>query len=109
VTTWFERRPRAQATIFLVAAMPALALFFSALAGNFNGPPSQAFMNVVFLLLRTNPFAAIASQIPGIPMPSNVWLHSVPVWVTQVLFYLFLTALSLFLSLRRLQRVRSWL
>jgi len=97
------------AVIFLVAAMPALALFFSALAGNFNGPPSQAFMNIVFLLLRTNPFAAIASQIPGIPIPANVWLHSVPVWVTQVIFYLLLTAASLLLSLRRLRRVRSWM
>ncbi|MFY9558170.1 MAG: ABC transporter permease subunit [Blastocatellia bacterium] len=95
--------------IFLVAAMPALALFFSALAGNFTGRPSQAFLNVVFLLLRTNPFAAIASQIPGIPIPSNIWLRDVPVWVTQVIFYLVLTALSLFWSLRRLQRVRSWL
>lgn len=95
--------------IFLVAALPALALFFSALATNFNNNPSPAFMNVVFLLLRTNPFAAIASQIPGIPIPANIWLHSVPVWVTQVIFYLLLTALSLLLSLRRLQRVRSWL
>ena len=94
--------------IFLVAALPALALFFSALATNFNNP-SPAFMNAVFLLLRTNPFAAIASQIPGIPIPANIWLHNVPVWVTQVIFYLLLTALSLLLSLRRLQRVRSWL
>jgi ABC-2 type transport system permease protein len=97
------------AVIFLVAAMPALALFFSALAGNFNGAPSQTFLNIVFLLLRTNPFAAIASQIPGIPIPANIWLHNVPVWVTQVIFYLLLTTLSLFLSLRRLQRVRSWI
>jgi ABC-2 type transport system permease protein len=97
------------AVIFLVAAMPALALFFSALAGNFNAAPSPAFINIMFLLLRTNPFAAIASQIPGIPIPANVWLHSVPLWVTQVIFYLILTALSLFLSLRRLQRVRSWI
>ena len=97
------------AVIFLVAAMPALALFFATLAGNLGGSPSQTFMNMVFLLLRTNPFAAIASQIPGIPIPPNIWLHSVPLWVTQVIFYLVLTALSLFLSLKRLQRVRSWL
>ena len=95
--------------IFLVAAMPALALFFSALANNFNQGPSPAFMNAVFLLLRTNPFAAIASQIPGIPIPQYIWLHSVPVWVTQVIFYLLLTALSLILSLKRLQRVRNWI
>lgn len=97
------------AVIFLVAAMPALALFFSALAGNFNSTPSPAFINIMFLLLRTNPFAAIASQIPGIPIPANVWLNNVPLWVTQVIFYLVLTSLSLFLSLRRLQRVRSWI
>jgi ABC-type transport system involved in multi-copper enzyme maturation permease subunit len=97
------------AVIFLVAAMPALALFFSALSGTFTGQPSQAFLNVVFLLLRTNPFAAIASQIPGIPIPANIWLHDVPVWVTQVIFYLLLTAASLLLSLRRLRRVRSWI
>jgi ABC-2 type transport system permease protein len=97
------------AVIFLVAAMPALALFFSALAGNFNAAPSPAFINIMFLLLRTNPFAAISSQIPGIPIPANVWLHDVPLWVTQVIFYLILTGLSLFLSLRRLQRVRSWI
>ena len=95
--------------IFLVAAMPALALFFSALANNFNQGPSPAFMNAVFLLLRTNPFAAIASQIPGIPIPPYIWLNSVPVWVTQVIFYLLLTALSLMLSLKRLQRVRNWI
>jgi len=95
--------------IFLVAALPALALFFSALANNFNQGPSPAFMNAVFLLLRTNPFAAIASQIPGIPIPQYIWLHSVPVWVTQVIFYLVLTALSLILSLKRLQRVRNWI
>lgn len=95
--------------IFLVAALPALALFFSALANNFNQGPSPAFMNAVFLLLRTNPFAAIASQIPGIPIPQYIWLHSVPVWVTQVIFYLLLTALSLILSLKRLQRVRNWI
>ena len=95
--------------IFLVAAMPALALFFSALANNFNQGPSPAFMNAVFLLLRTNPFAAIASQIPGIPIPPYIWLNSVPVWVTQVIFYLLLTALSLILSLKRLQRVRNWI
>ena len=97
------------AVIFLVAAMPALALFFSALAGSFSAGPSQAFLNIVFLLLRTNPFAAIASQIPGIPIPANIWLRSVPVWVTQVIFYLVLTAVSLYLSLRRLRRVRSWI
>ncbi len=95
--------------IFLVAAMPALALFFSALAGSFSGTPSQAFMNIVFLLLRTNPFAAIASQIPGIPIPAYIWLHGVPVWVTQVIFYLMLTAVSLLWSLKRLHRVRSWI
>jgi ABC-type transport system involved in multi-copper enzyme maturation permease subunit len=97
------------AVIFLVAAMPALALFFSALSSNFNGTPSPTFLNIVFLLLRTNPFAAIASQIPGIPIPANVWLRSVPVWVTQVIFYLLVTAASLLLSLRRLRRVRTWI
>jgi len=97
------------AVVFLVAAMPALALFFSAIAGSFQGQPSQLFINVMFLLLRTNPFAAIASLIPGFAFPANVWLQSVPVWVTQVVFYLLLTALSLFLSLKRLQRVRNWL
>lgn len=95
--------------IFLVAAMPALALFFTALANNFSGNPSQTFINIVFLMLRTNPFAAIASLIPGFPAPSNVWLPSVPIWASQVVFYLLLTALSLFLSYRRLVRVRKWL
>jgi ABC-2 type transport system permease protein len=95
--------------IFLVAAMPALALFFTALASNFSGGPSQSFMNVVFLMLRTNPFAAIASLIPGFPRPPGLWLESVPLWVSQVIFYLGLTALSLYLSLKRLERVRNWL
>lgn len=94
--------------IFLVAAMPALALFFSALASNFSGGPSPTFVNIVFLLLRTNPFAAIASLIPGFPTP-GIWLPSFPVWASQVLFYLLLTALSLFLSLKRLERVRKWI
>jgi ABC-type transport system involved in multi-copper enzyme maturation permease subunit len=97
--------------IFLVAALPALALFFSVLASNFSGTggPTQNFMNMVFLLLRTNPFAAIASLIIGFPLPPGVWLSSVPIWVTQVIFYLLLTALSLFLSLKRLNKVRKWL
>jgi len=115
-STLFRRGVLAQLTslvavIFLVAALPALALFFIAFTRNFNPNPnpSQGFINIVYLLLRTNPFAAIASQIPGFPMPANVWLHNVPVWVTQVLFYLVLTGISLLLSLRRLHRVRDWI
>ncbi|HKP84810.1 MAG TPA: ABC transporter permease subunit [Blastocatellia bacterium] len=97
------------AVIFLVAALPALAMFFSALAGSFNQGPSNNFINLMFMLLRTNPFAAIASLIPGFPVPNTIWLHGVPIWVTQVIFYLLLTALSLYLSLKRLERVRSWI
>jgi ABC-2 type transport system permease protein len=97
------------AVIFLVAALPALAMFFSALAGSFNQGPSNGFINMMFLLLRTNPFAAIASLIPGFPMPNTIWLHSVPIWVTQVIFYLLLAVLSLYLSLKRLERVRNWI
>jgi ABC-2 type transport system permease protein len=64
------------AVIFLVAAMPALALFFSALAGNFNGPPSQAFMNIVFLLPGIcDAMAANGFVLNRIPIPANVWLH----------------------------------
>ncbi|HWP43858.1 MAG TPA: ABC transporter permease subunit [Blastocatellia bacterium] len=95
--------------IFLVAAMPALSLFFTALAQNFNGGPSQTFINVVFLMLRTNPFAAIAFLIHGFQQPKGVWLGGIPIWVTQVIFYLVLTGLSLFLSLKRLGRVRNWI
>ncbi|MCI0488390.1 MAG: ABC transporter permease [Blastocatellia bacterium] len=95
--------------ILLVAALPALALFLTALASNFSGGPSQTFINITFLMLRTNPFAAIASLIPGFPPPPNVWLSSVPIWVSQVIFYLMITALSLFLSLKRLERARKWL
>ena len=46
--------------IFLVAAMPALAMFLTALASNFTNGPSTDFINITFLMLRTNPFAAIA-------------------------------------------------
>jgi hypothetical protein len=95
--------------IFLVVAMPALAMFFTALASNFAGGPSQGFINVVYLLMRTNPFAAIAYSLFRLPMPPGVWMGTVPIWITQVVFYLGLTALSLFLSLRRLERVRNWL
>jgi ABC-2 type transport system permease protein len=95
--------------VFLVAAMPALALFFSALATSFRQGPSPTFLNFVFLLLRTNPFAAIAALIPGFPMPNNLWLAGVPIWVTQVIFYLVITAISLVLSRRRLVRVREWI
>jgi ABC-type transport system involved in multi-copper enzyme maturation permease subunit len=113
-STFIRRGVLAQLTsllvvVFLVAAMPALALFFSALSGSFNSAPSPLFTNFMFLLLRTNPFAAIASQIPGIPIPANVWFHDVPLWVTQVIFYLVLSTCSLLFSLRRLQRVRSWM
>ncbi|HVF88848.1 MAG TPA: ABC transporter permease subunit [Blastocatellia bacterium] len=95
--------------IFLVAAMPALALFFSALASNFSGGPSSSFMNIVFLLLRTNPFAAIASLIPGFAPPQGIWLPNFPVWASQVLFYLLLAGLSLYFSLKRLESVRKWM
>jgi ABC-2 type transport system permease protein len=95
--------------IFLVAAMPALALLFSALAGSFSGPQSQTFINMMFLLLRTNPFAAIASLIPGLPVPPSIWFYGIPIWVTQVIFYLMLTVLSLFLAFKRLERVRQWM
>jgi ABC-type transport system involved in multi-copper enzyme maturation permease subunit len=97
------------AVIFLVAALPALALFFSALAGSFSGGPSNTFINMMFLMMRTNPFAAIASLIPGFPVPNNIWMHGVPIWATQVIFYLLVTALSLWLSLRRIERVRNWI
>jgi ABC-type transport system involved in multi-copper enzyme maturation permease subunit len=97
------------AVIFLVAALPALAIFFSALAGSFNQGPSGGFLNMVDLLMRTNPFAAIASLIPGVPKIPNAWLREVPIWICQVIFYLLLTALSLFLSLKRLERVRNWI
>jgi ABC-type transport system involved in multi-copper enzyme maturation permease subunit len=93
----------------LVAGLPALALLFTALSAGFGGPPPMWLINITFLLFRTNPFAAIASQIPGFPMPPNVWLQSVPMWVSQVLFYLVLTGVSLVLSLRRLHNVRKWL
>lgn len=97
------------AVIFLVVALPALALFLTALAGNFNQGPSNTFLNMMFLLMRTNPFAAIASLIPGIPVPPNIWLRDVPIWVSQVIFYLLVTALSLYLSIKRLERVRRWI
>jgi ABC-type transport system involved in multi-copper enzyme maturation permease subunit len=95
--------------IVLVAGIPAVSLFLSALANNFSGRQSQSAMNIVFLLLRTNPFAAIATQIHGIPLPSFVWLREIPFWITQVLFYLVVTALSLYLSVKRLERVRKWI
>jgi ABC-2 type transport system permease protein len=97
------------AVIVLVAGLPALALFLIALTSGFTGPASPTYTNVAFLFLRTNPFAAIANLIPGFPTPSGLWLPSVPIWVSQVLFYCLLTAVSLFLSLKRLQRVRNWL
>lgn len=100
--------------IFLVAAMPALAMFLTALASNiFTGGagPSTTFINMSFLMMRTNPFAAITYLIiPGVPgPPTNVWFHTVPIWISQVVFYLLLTALSILLSLRRLKNVRRWI
>lgn len=97
--------------IFLVLAMPALGLLLTAVANNFVSGPSTSFLNITFLLLRTNPFAAITYLvIPAMPNPPNsVFLYSVPVWITQVIFYLLLTALSIFISLRRLNKVREWL
>lgn len=97
------------AVIFLVAALPALAMFFMALAGSFTGGPSRNFLNMVDLLMRTNPFAAIASLIPGVPPIPNAWLRGVPIWLCQVIFYLLLTAISLYLSHKRLERVRNWI
>jgi len=99
--------------IVLVVGIPGLAAFFSALAfrvgGGGGGGVSNTYMNMIFLLLRTNPFAAVASMIPGFPLPAAAWMHSVPIWLSQIIFYLFLTTVSLLLALRRLGRVRNWL
>ena len=97
------------AVVFLVAAMPALSLFLTALASNFSGPPGGNFLNITFLMLRTNPFAAIAFLMHGFPTPQNVWFSGVEIWVTQVLFYVLLTTLCLWLGMRRLKGVRKWL
>jgi ABC-type transport system involved in multi-copper enzyme maturation permease subunit len=113
-STLIRRSVMAQLTsilvvIVLVAGLPALGLLFAAISASFGGQPSPTILNVMFLLFRTNPFAAIVFLIPGVPVPQNVWLPDVPVWVTQVLFYLLMTAMSLFFSLRRLRNVRNWL
>ena len=63
---------------------------------------------MVDLLMRTNPYAAISYLMWGIPS-IGTWLAGIPVWVCQVLFYLMLTTLSLFLSYRRLKNVRNWI
>jgi ABC-type transport system involved in multi-copper enzyme maturation permease subunit len=97
------------AQLMSIIAVPALALFFSALAGGFSHGPSATFVNIMLLLMRTNPFAAITFLLWGIPLPNNAWMHGVPIWVTQVIFYMLVTALSLYLSLRRLKNVRNWL
>jgi ABC-2 type transport system permease protein len=95
--------------IVLVVGIPALAAFFGALASRFTGASTHTYMNIIFLLLRTNPFAAVASMIPGFPIPAGTWMEKVPIWVSQVVFYLAITTMSLFLALRRLDRVRRWL
>ncbi|HJQ67379.1 MAG TPA: ABC transporter permease subunit [Blastocatellia bacterium] len=97
---------------FLVVVLPLLGLAFMGLTVNFGGGggPSQTVVNIVFLMLRINPFASIAYLlIPGIPKPQGLWLSGIPFWVSQMLFYLTLTALSLFLSIKRLKRVRNWI
>ena len=94
--------------IVLVVGIPGLAAFFSALTFQVRGT-STSYINVIFLLLRTNPFAAVASMIPGFPVPASVWMQGVPIWASQIVFYLVLTTISLLLALRRLSRVRNWL
>jgi hypothetical protein len=96
---------------FLVVALPLLGLAFMGLSANFGGGgPSQTVVNIVFLMLRINPFASISYLlVPGIPKPQGLWLSSIPFWVSQMIFYLMLTALSLFLSIKRLKRVRNWI
>jgi ABC-type transport system involved in multi-copper enzyme maturation permease subunit len=94
--------------IVLVVGIPGLAAFFSALAFRISGT-GQTYMNIIFLLLRTNPFAAVAGMIPGFKIPSGVWMQGVPIWVSQIAFYSVLTTVSLLLALRRLDRVRKWL
>jgi ABC-2 type transport system permease protein len=96
---------------FLVVALPLLALAFMGLSVNFGGGrPSSTVVNIVFVMLRINPFASISYLlVPGIPKPQGLWMSSVPFWVSQVIFYLLLTALCLFLSVKRLNRVRKWL
>jgi hypothetical protein len=63
---------------------------------------------MVDLLMRTNPYAAISYLLLS-PPQVGTWLVGIPVWVCQVLFYMLLTALSLFLSYRRLKNVRNWI
>jgi ABC-type transport system involved in multi-copper enzyme maturation permease subunit len=96
---------------FLVVALPLLGLAFMGLSANFGGgPTSNTVVNIVFLMLRINPFASISYLlVPGIPKPQGLWVSGIPFWVSQVIFYLLLTAFCLFLSIKRLERVRKWL
>src|SRR5262245_46421340 len=94
--------------IVLVAGIPGLAAFFSALTFQVRGS-NHTYMNVIFLLLRTNPFAAVASMIPGFPLPPGTWMQGDSIWVSQIVFYLALTLISSLVAMRRLNRVRKWL
>lgn len=96
---------------FLVVAMPLLGLAFMGLTTYFGGGrPSQTVVNILFVMLRINPFASLLYLlVPSIPKPQGLWMSGIPFWVSQMIFYLLLTALCLFLSVKRLNRVRKWL
>jgi ABC-type transport system involved in multi-copper enzyme maturation permease subunit len=96
----------------LVAGLPAFALFAGVMgAAVTRGQMSPLWENVIFVLLRTNPFYAQGSALFGGDgsIPRSIWLREVPVWVFQVAFYLGLTGLSGLLAWRRLASVRKWL
>jgi ABC-2 type transport system permease protein len=98
--------------IVLVIGLPALALFGGVLGAAMNkGAPGPFWENVIFSLLRTNPFYAQGAALFGgdASLPRGIWLRDVPVWVFQVTFYLVLTGVATLLAWRRLRSVRKWL
>ena len=98
--------------IVLVIGIPALALFLSVMsAAMAQGTPGPFWENIIFSLLRTNPFFAQGSVLFGgdPSLPKSVWLREVPVWAFLVVFYLVLTGLATLLAWRRLINVRKWL
>lgn len=102
--------------IALVVGIPALTLFLQAVGFALLGGPAGTgnqtyFMNVIYMLLRTNPFFAQGETLFGsdASAPSGVWAPWIPAWVFLTAFYGAITLVAASLSWLRLRNARRWL
>jgi ABC-type transport system involved in multi-copper enzyme maturation permease subunit len=95
----------------LVIAIPATTLVLQEfrLAALSGGGNRFFWESLFYTLYCTNPFFAQGDALFGPTPTPNAWLKGVPVWAVQCGFYVVLTVVAGYLSVKRLGTVRNWL